>query len=201
MEHFSLLEETFVALNADKLAGLRINLVMEFNAVNGWFALALYKMGARVKWASNDRDWLGKDSPEIMQAVAIMSEGLIEPYQIKKNAPKEHPTASFWTSLIRSLFWKELDGTVEYPDLIIDPDGLAQTVINIGVQLEKDKYVAPAKPQFQKEVSMSIRDLLVSLRKMDIENLWKNLASNVKACFIESNLALMRVYELVVNDQ
>ena len=41
--------------NPEKLAGMRINLVMEFNAVNGWFAMALYKMGARVKWASNDR--------------------------------------------------------------------------------------------------------------------------------------------------
>ena len=34
---------------------MRINLVMEFSAENAWFAMTLFKMGARIKWASNNR--------------------------------------------------------------------------------------------------------------------------------------------------
>lgn len=54
--HFFHLEEAIIAKNPNKLAGLRINLVMDFNEVNGWFAMALFRMGARVKWASNRRN-------------------------------------------------------------------------------------------------------------------------------------------------
>ena len=114
-----------MAENAQKLAGKRINLVMEFNAVNGWFAMALYKMGARIKWASNDR--AGRkttDSLAVMQAVAIMSNGAIEPYMAKKNKSGEDPLVSYWTSVIRSLIWKEDDG-LQFADFIFDSDGLA----------------------------------------------------------------------------
>ena len=41
--------------NLGKLEGKRVSLVMDFSPENGWFAMALFKMGARVKWASNDR--------------------------------------------------------------------------------------------------------------------------------------------------
>ena len=58
---------------------------MEFNAVNGFFALALYRMGARIKWASSDRNRLKKDDLDVAQAVATISQGLIEPYVFKKN--------------------------------------------------------------------------------------------------------------------
>lgn len=109
---------------------------MDFTAVNGYFALALYKMGARVKWASSDRYRLKKDDESIAQAVAKISEGLIEPYVFKKNSKKEHPLVSYWTTVIRSLVWKELDGTIEYADFIFDPEGLAQSVINIAVIYE-----------------------------------------------------------------
>lgn len=53
--HFEHLEESIISQNQEKLSGLRINLVMDFNEVNGWFAMALYRMGARIKWASNCR--------------------------------------------------------------------------------------------------------------------------------------------------
>ena len=45
--------------------GRRINMVMSFTAVNGWFALALVQMGARVKWASNDRNAMKLDDISI----------------------------------------------------------------------------------------------------------------------------------------
>lgn len=80
---------------------------MEFSPTNATFALALLKMGARVKWASNDRCGVESDNHAVMQAVAVMSEGRIEPYRVKENKPGEPRQVSFWTSLIRSLFWKE----------------------------------------------------------------------------------------------
>ena len=119
---------------------------MEFNAVNAWFALSLYKMGARVKWASNDRSEQNSDNFAVMQAVAVLSEGKIEPYMVKKSKKNEPWQMSFWASLIRSLFWKEADGTIQYPDFIYDPDGIAQTVINLAVEFEKDKHRAPLTP-------------------------------------------------------
>ena len=71
-----------MAENSGKLAGKRINFVMEFNAVNGCFAMILFKLGARIKWASNDRNGrYTEDAPNahhvehsaVMQAVAMMS--------------------------------------------------------------------------------------------------------------------------------
>ena len=60
------------------LEGRRINFVMEFNAVNGFFALALVRLGARIKWASNDRcpyyynqPGYAIDDISIAQAVAV----------------------------------------------------------------------------------------------------------------------------------
>ena len=51
---------------------------MEFNAVNGFFALALVRLGARIKWASNDRcpyyynqPGYAIDDISIAQAVAV----------------------------------------------------------------------------------------------------------------------------------
>ena len=35
---------------------------------------------------------------------------------------------------------------------------------------------------------------------MKVKNLWRRLAANVKACFIESRLAMMRVSENIAND-
>ena len=51
---------------------------------------------------------------------------------IKKNKRNESPIVSYWTSVIRSLIWKENDA-VEFADFIFDTDGIAQTVINIAV--------------------------------------------------------------------
>ena len=59
-----------------------------------------------------------------MQAVAVMSHGAIEPYMIKKNKKGESLLVSYWTSVIRSLIWKEGD-VVEHADFILDPDGIA----------------------------------------------------------------------------
>ena len=47
--------EPLITEKAGALEGHRINFVMEFNAVNGWYALTLCRLGARIKWASNDR--------------------------------------------------------------------------------------------------------------------------------------------------
>ena len=55
----------------------------------------------------------------------MKSDGRCEPYLIKKNEVGEHPITSFWTSVIRSLVWKEKDGRIEFTDFIIDPDGIA----------------------------------------------------------------------------
>ena len=74
-------------------------------------------------------------------------------------------------------------------------------VINIAVQYEKENYKAPIKPQFSKEVNLAIKDLLYSLRRMKVPNLWQNIAKSVKACFIETRLAQMRAYEVLVNEQ
>ena len=101
-----------------------------------------------------------------------MSEGAIEPYMIKKNKPKEHYVTSFWTSVIRSLVWNKQDGTIEYADFIFDPNGLAQTVINMGIKYENDNYRASTTPQFSKEVSLGIKPLLLKLQKMNIPNMW-----------------------------
>ena len=101
-----------------------------------------------------------------------MSDGAIEPYMVKKNKPKEHPITSFWTSVIRSLVWNKKDGTIEYADFIIDPNGLAQTIINMGIEYENDKYRASFTPQFSKEVSLGIKELLKKLQKMNIPDLW-----------------------------
>ena len=53
-----------------------------------------------------------------------MSHGAIEPYMIKKNKKGESLLVSYWTSVIRSLIWKEGD-VVEHADFILDPDGIA----------------------------------------------------------------------------
>ena len=121
-------------------------MIMEFNAVNGWFAMALFKMGARIKWASNDRSHLKSDDLDIIQAVAILSDGKIEPYMVKKNKKGEHPVVSYWTSLIRSLIWKEQDSSIKFADFIFDFDGSAQSVINLAIQLEKNQYRPVVKP-------------------------------------------------------
>ena len=39
-----------------------------------------------------------------------MSEGAIEPYISKTNKKGEDPLVSYWTSVIRSLVWKEDEG-------------------------------------------------------------------------------------------
>ena len=101
-----------------------------------------------------------------------MSEGAIEPYMIKKNKPKEHHITSFWTSVIRSLVWNKEDGSIEYADFIFDPNGLAQTIINMGIEYENDKYRACSTPQFTKEVSLGIKPLLLKLQRMNIPDLW-----------------------------
>lgn len=174
---------------------------MQFNEVNGWLALALTRMGARVKWASSDRSCQKTDDISIAEAVAIQSEGRVEPYIIKQNEKDEHPITSYWTSVIRSLIWKEQDGSVHYPDFIIDPEGIAQMVINIAFQFEYESFQAPIRPQFQKEVSLGIKDLITLLRKMKIPKMWQDLAKHVKACFVESNLALQRSYENTANER
>ena len=38
-----------------EMVGVKINMCMEFNTINACFALGLVKMGARIKWATNDR--------------------------------------------------------------------------------------------------------------------------------------------------
>ena len=129
-----------------------------------------------------------------------MSEGAIEPYMIKKNKPKEHYVTSFWTSVIRSLVWNKQDGTIEYADFIFDPNGLAQTVINMGIKYENDNYRASTTPQFSKEVSLGIKPLLLKLQKMNIPNMWTQIAKNTKACLIESRLAMLRSVELSINE-
>ena len=53
--YFSRIQKKVIQKNLNRLSGVKINLIMEFNAVNGWFALSLYRMGARIKWASNNR--------------------------------------------------------------------------------------------------------------------------------------------------
>lgn len=126
---------------------------MEFNAVNGWLALALCRLGARIKWASNNRAFghakgESQDDISIAQAVAIKSDGMCEPYVIKKNEPSELPITSYWTSVIRSLIWNKKDGNVEFADFIVDPDGIAQMVINIAVTMEWEQYKPSIIPSF-----------------------------------------------------
>ena len=60
-----------------------------------------------------------------MQAVAVLSDGMIEPYMFKRNKKNEHPCVSYWTTVIRSLIWKDQDGSVHFPDFIFDPHGIA----------------------------------------------------------------------------
>lgn len=48
---------------------------------------------------------------------------------------------------------------------------------------------------------MGIRDLLLILRRMKVTNLWRRLASNIKACFVESRLAMMRASENMANER
>ena len=47
---------------------------------------------------------------------------------------------------------------------------------------------------------MAIKVLLTSLKKMKIPDLWLKIAQNVKACFVETRLAVLRSYEVLVND-
>ena len=57
--------------NAGSLEGCKINIIMEYHEINGWYALALQRLGARVRWASNDRLVLKYDDLSIAQAVAV----------------------------------------------------------------------------------------------------------------------------------
>ena len=68
-----------------------------------------------------------------MQAVAVLSDGQIEPYMVKKNKGGEHPVVSYWTCVIRSLIWKEHDASIKFADFIFDYDGSAQSVINLAI--------------------------------------------------------------------
>lgn len=135
-----------------------------------------------------------------MQAVAVLSYGDIEPYMPKKNKKGESAQVSYWTSVIRSLVWKE-EGGVQNIDFIFDPDGIAQTVINCAVQYEQDQFKAATRPQFCKELSLAIKKLLFSLKRMKVANMWLTIAKNVKACFIETRLAQLRAYEVLVNEE
>ena len=71
-----------------------------------------------------------------MQAVAVMSDGAIEPYETKSWS-REDPKLSYWTAVIRSLIWKKKDDpTMEYADFIIDPDGVLSMILNEAVEYE-----------------------------------------------------------------
>ena len=74
-------------------------------------------------------------------------------------------------------------------------------VINIAVQYEFENFRAPLAPQFLKEESLGIRDLILLLRKMKIPKMWRSLAKSIKICFVESILALQRSYENIANEK
>ena len=87
-----------------------------------------------------------------MQAVAVMTDGAIEPYEAKLST-KEHRKISYWTVVIRSLIWKKRDDpTVEYADFIIDPDGVLSMILNEAVEYEKNSHRPAQKQQFNKEI-------------------------------------------------
>ena len=73
-------------------------------------------------------------------------------------------------------------------------------MINIAVDYERSNYRASLKPEFSKDVSLAIKPLLISLKRMKIANMWQNLAKSVKICFIETPLAKVRSYETLVNE-
>lgn len=168
---FPELFERIVTPNSGKFAALRVNLIMEFNPVNAVFALALHQMGARVNWASNDRQGAGIDDPGVMQAVAVISDGQIAPFMVKTRKRNEPWLMSYWASVLQSLTWKEQDGGgVCYPDFIYDPDGLAQSLINLASDFEKNDYTTSEIPEYTKEIPLAIKELLLSTRKIEVAN-------------------------------
>jgi S-adenosylhomocysteine hydrolase len=48
-------KDSVVSEHFGKLEGVRVNVVLEFNKYNACFVIGLYKMGAMIKWVSNDR--------------------------------------------------------------------------------------------------------------------------------------------------
>ena len=54
-QSFRLFQNQLVRNREGQLAGIKINVCMEFSAANACFVLGLAQMGARVKWVSNDR--------------------------------------------------------------------------------------------------------------------------------------------------
>ena len=86
---------------------------------------------------------------------------------IRKSQLKEPWTVSFWTTVIRSLIWMENDDSIEYADFIFDPNGYAQTVINMGIKLENNNFdtgtLNNQTKQFSKEVILGIETLLCSM--------------------------------------
>lgn len=108
---------------------------------------------------------------------------------VKRMRQGEDPLISYWTSVVRSLIWKE-ESKVHNVDFILDPDGIAQSIINFAVQVELKKFKPlPDRLQFTKETNMVMFEIISNFQRLNVRKMWQTLAKNVKACFIESRLA------------
>ena len=135
-QSFRQFQNELVRKREGQLAGVKINVCMEFSAINACFVLGLAQMGARVKWVSNDRHQQLADNKAVAQAVAVIANGLVEPYEYI-HVPRQEPRFNYWSVVIRSLIWKKKgDETMEYADFMIDPDGILSVLLNEAVAYE-----------------------------------------------------------------
>ena len=198
-DDFRRFNKVIVGPREGELVGVRINICAEFNAINACFALGLVKMGARIKWASSDRHLQGSDDRAVMQALAVMTDGMIEPYEMK-HTPREDPKLSYWTAVVRSLIWKARhEATVEHADFLIDPDGILSMVLNEAVAYELGGHRPPTEQQFNKEMQHVVKRLFTKLTKLNKIDLWQKVAANLKGVIVDTPLAMMRLKEQAVN--
>jgi adenosylhomocysteinase len=180
---------------ARPLHGARIAGSLHMTVQTAVLIETLVSLGAEVRWVSCN---IFSTQDHAAAAVVVGPHGTPEePRGVPVFAWKGETLAEYWWATERLFDFRDADGTLVGPNMILDDGGDATLLVHKGVEFERTGVV-PTVEDSDLTVSEEYRIILDVLRRSLAENpqRWTTVASDIRGVTEETTTGVHRLYQL-----
>lgn len=177
------------------LAGARIAGSLHMTVQTAVLIETLVALGAQVRWASCN---IFSTQDAAAAAVVVGPHGTPEaPRGVPVFAWKGETLAEYWWCTERVFAFRDADGAVVGPNLILDDGGDATLLVHQGVEAER-AGVVPVVADDDESVSVEYRVVLDTLRRSLAADpgRWTRVAAGIRGVSEETTTGVNRLYQL-----
>jgi adenosylhomocysteinase len=183
--------------DARPLAGARIMGSLHMTIQTAVLIETLTVLGADVRWVSCN---IFSTQDHAAAAVVVGPNGTLDaPRGVPVYAWKGETLEEYWWCTDQALRWRQGDGTVTGPNMILDDGGDATLVVHKGVEYEK----AGAVPEATEDDPDEWHVIVDLLKRTIAENptRWSETAAAIKGVTEETTTGVHRLYQMFENGQ